>query len=193
MKRALTLTGAILGLTGGVFLAVLYIITLVGLIEIAVYGYASVGAIIFAVIFLTVSIIGLVFSAIAIPAWNKSAEDFKKKKGKIIVAVVFNFISVIANLIMLILGAGGLSLIFLILGIVLSLASAILFLVDVGIENGRIQKQQTQTSATTESKFSSAEVFEDKLSKLNLMKEHGIISEKEYSEIKKSFVKEFLD
>ena len=115
----------------------------------------------------------------------------------IITAVVFNFISTLATLIMLIAGSSGWVVILMILGMLLAIASAVLLLVDVCAESGRISKQETTTQvngtvASNDSKLAAAETFEKKLAKLNAMKEHGIITEEEYSEIKKSYVKEFL-
>ena len=136
MKRALTLTGAILGLVGGAFLSIIYLITLIGTIELMSYGYGA-GPLVLAIILVAVSVLGLVFSAVCIAPWNKSAEDYKKKKGMIITAVVFNFISTLATLIMLIAGSSGWVVILMILGMLLAIASAVLLLVDVCAESGR--------------------------------------------------------
>lgn len=203
MKRALTLTGAILGLVGGAFLSIIYLITLIGTIELMSYGYGA-GPLVLAIILVAVSVLGLVFSAVCIAPWNKPAEGYKKKKGTIITAVVFNFISALATLIMLIAGFSGWVVILMILGMLLAIASAVLLLVDVCAESGRIEKaaqkvagqsvaaQPAVASAANDAKLASAEIFEKKLAKLNAMKEHGIITEEEYTEIKKSYVKEFL-
>ena len=197
MKRALTLTGAILGLVGGAFLSIVYIITLIGVIELMSYGYAAGGSLILSLILVLISVLALVFSAVCIAPWNKSAEDYKKKKGMIITAVVFNFISTLATLIMLIAGSSGWVVVVMILGMLLAIASAVLLLVDICREGGKVSKQETTTQvngtvASNDSKLVAAETFEKKLAKLNAMKEHGIITEEEYSEIKKSYVKEFL-
>lgn len=199
MKRALTLTGAILGLVGGAFLSIVYLITLIGVIELMSYGYEAVGALILTLILILVSVLALVFSAVCIAPWNKSAEDYKKKKGMIITAVVFNFISTLATLIMLIAGSSGWVVVVMILGMLLAIASAVLLLVDICTENGKIEKagkqvatQPAVASAANDAKLASAETFEKKLAKLNAMKEHGIITEEEYTEIKKTYVKEFL-
>ena len=115
MKRALTLTGAILGLVGGAFLSIIYLITLIGTIELMSYGYGA-GPLVLAIILVAVSVLGLVFSAVCLAPWNKPAEGYKKKKGTIITAVVFNFISALATLIMLIAGFSGWVVILMILG-----------------------------------------------------------------------------
>ena len=87
--------------------------------------------------------------------------------------------------------------IFIVLAVLLTLTAAILSIIDVCLEGGRIAKsgkvaQVNEPVASNDSKLAAAETFEKKLAKLNAMKEHGIITEEEYTEIKKTYVKEFL-
>lgn len=200
MKRALTLTGAILGLVGGVFSTVWTLISVIGVIDMMSYSYYYgnlTGSLILAIIFFVVSLLTLIFSAVSIPAWNKTAEIYKKKKAMIITAMVFNFLTMILNLIILCVGMTGWVVIFIVLAMLLCLACAVIFIIDLCLENRRISKQGStakvaEVAVSNDAKLAAAEVFEKKLAKLNAMKEHGIISDEEYSEIKKSYVKEFL-
>lgn len=161
-------------------------------------GYGiNIGVLIISILFFVVATLNIVFNGIVIGLWNKTSEEFNKKKGLTITAIVFDFLVVIATVVMMCLGSSGLVVLFLVIAMLLAIASAVMLLVDLCMENKRSSKQDAaaqvnETVASNDSKLAAAETVEKKLEKLNAMKEHGVITEDEYKELKKSYLKELL-
>ncbi|MBQ8909153.1 MAG: hypothetical protein IJY90_02595 [Clostridia bacterium] len=198
MKRPLTLTGAILATVGQGIYGILALLAFITYCEFGVLTY-----IIVALLITLVVLTALVMNIVSIGAWNKDKDGYKKLKGIIITAVVLNFVVVLNQLLDLF--AAGVSvgivvLYFLLIG--LNVAGNVLMLVDLSKEGKRWGEDVTVATTTAnapsaapklEDKLQAADVFSQKLAKIDALKEKGILSEEEYSEIKKSYVKEYLE
>lgn len=180
MKRVKTLVGGILATISS---AITSIVALVYLFATSAYeayyynsGYEVVGLEAYYVVFAFLalaSITALVLNILAISVWKSDAEKYKKYKGTIIAATVFNFA----------LMSG------------MTIAAAILYIVDLVQEGKRVSTAQVAPVAplsSTEAKLAAAEEFAQKLAKLDALKKNGILTEDEYSEIKKTYVKDYI-
>lgn len=142
MKRPMTLVAFIIST---VFLGIDALLELIGLIEIINIainwgaGSSLATSIIISILLFGVIVVAIVFNAISISAWNKNKDGFKKKKSKIITAIVFNFIVILFALIALIVGKGS-SVAFFVLILFALVATNVLAFVDLGIEKNRIEK-----------------------------------------------------
>ncbi|MBO5394892.1 MAG: hypothetical protein J6A28_03200 [Clostridia bacterium] len=158
---------------------------------------------IFVIVGFIVDVLGIVFSAVSINAWNKTAEKYKKKKGVIIttgvlnlvmllwIAIVYNVVSFSGNLMLYVLAI-----------MLLLMSATILFFVDISQEKQRAAQKKEETAKTIqkadektvaiEKKLTPAETLTKKLARLETLKKNGTISEEEYSEKKKAYVKEYL-
>jgi len=144
MKRPMTLTGGILATVANAIMSILMAIGLVAILDLTSGVGETTGVATFMIVGileLAVFVVALVMSIIAIAAWAKDADKFKKKKASLIVAAVFNFIGAIIAFI-----TG--SIFYIVLALVM-IAAGVLFIVDVSIENSRIAKK-TQTQPTQE-------------------------------------------
>ena len=161
-------------------------------------GYGiNIGVLIISILFLVIAILSIVFNGVVIGLWNKTSEEFNKKKGLTITAIVFDFLVVIAAIVMMCLGSSGLVVLLLVISMLLAIASAVMLLVDLCMENKRCSKQDAaaqvnQVATSNHANLTTEETVEKKLEKLNAMKEHGVITEEEYNELKKSYIKELL-
>lgn len=196
MKRPMTLTAGILGIVSHALMMILSLVSVVGIIAILDLGassgadpdaLAAVGIIslILIVICVVVGILGLIFNILAVKTWNKSTADYKAKKGKIITAIVFNFIG--AGVIFI---AG--NIIISVLVMLMLIASAVLLIVDLCLEKKRVPVE-AQVQETAKETVAKKTDLEDRIEKLNNMKDQGLISEEEYQELKKSYIKEKLN
>lgn len=204
MKRPMTLVGGILG-TVVQCLLVYEAFTLTVLFG-ELLGSATDGSgvllMTITILLLVTCVVALIFNAIAIAAWAKPANLYRKKRGYIITAVVLNFIIVLLALIGFssngaITSVAGLEILALI-------ASGVLFIVDLSIEGKRVAKleqpeqeveevqdveiQETATNVQT----ANMTALEEKIMKLNQMKENGLLDEDEYNELKKKYIREML-
>lgn len=195
MKRPLTLTSAILGT---VFQGILSLSSVILFIELIDYLEGS--ALTFVLLLtIAIAVLGLIFNILSIPAWNKTPEVFRKKRGFIITAVVFNLVVVVLSLIGYAGGEARVNILSILMLIGLTTAS-VMFIVDMAIEGKRAAKfaQQNQPAeevaaqAVATQAGSAPSSLEEKLVKLNQMKEQGIIDEQEYNELKKKYISEML-
>ena len=140
MKRPMTLTGAILGTVVNAVLTVLMAIALVAILDFAGGAEGIATVMIVGILELAVFVVALVMNIIAITAWAKDAAGFKKKRGILITAVVFNFIGAIIAFITA-------SVAYILMALVL-IAAAVLFIVDVALEGKRVKaaEQPVETS-----------------------------------------------
>ncbi len=136
MKRALTLTGAIMGTVANGILSIIMAVGLVAILDVMNGFFAETTILFVALLELAVFILGLIFSIISITRWAKKPSEFKK--GSIVVAIVFNFIGAVICLF-------SETAINLFLGLVL-VASAILLIVDLCLERGRVEKAKAKES-----------------------------------------------
>ena len=89
-------------------------------------------------------VVSLVFNSISISAWNKSVAEFPKKKGKVVTAVVLNFVLVALLIISAIMSSMITVMpVLLILGLV---ATNVLALVDLSLEKKRVAAQAQQNA-----------------------------------------------
>lgn len=196
MKRPLTLISAILGTVVYSILIISAIITLSSYIKYfdGVLMHANqirefelmIGILIFV---LTFVIVGLILSIFSIVAWDKSKEQYQNRRGGIITAIVFNFIMIIT--IIAGFSLSGFSFLSFI-ELMILLASAIMFIVDLSIEKNRVEKISVKNVENNKTELKLNTTFDEKLIKINKLKEQGIINEKEYSELKKKIINEDL-
>lgn len=189
MKRPMTLTAGILATVMHSVYTIFELIVFAALID-AVAGAGSGAATVVVIMGLTLalSVVSIVFNAIAITAWNKDAERFIKKRGMVITAIVFNFIVALFIIIgMIAYAAVGVVDVLLLL---VCIASNVLYIVDLCLEKKRVAKLAGETVATEEVAETQVEAsdVEAKIEKLNKMKEQGMISEEEYEELKKGYI-----
>lgn len=210
MKRPLTLTGFILGTTFQGLLAIESLIVFGAGMDAMTYAASASGMSIVIIVLgltLALAVLGLIFNAISIPAWNKSPEDYRRKRGVIITAIVFNFIVVLLSII----GFAGSEVgpnFFAILEILGIIAANVLGIIDISREKRKIgiydeddedgvpvdEDDEEFVAVTPQYKKpqTSSASLEDKIIKLNQMKEAGLIDDDEYKELKKKYISELL-
>ena len=138
---------------------------------------------IFYILILALSVVGFIFNVLIMGVWNKSSETFKANRGKIITALILNFI--VAELSIVVLSAFGL----VTFGLLLS--AGILMIVSLVKEKKNFAvSQETVYEIKEEIKQAEDDDFERKLIKLNEMKNAGIITEEEYQAIKSKYISE---
>ncbi len=145
MKRIMTLVGSILGTVAGAVASILVLISTIAVLDLAGGADGVLTLILLLVLPLLVIITSTILSAIAIATWNKPADKFKAKKGLVITALVFNFISAILEIALL----GG---IYMIICAIVAIASAVLLIVDLCLEGKRVEAttEEEPVEATTE-------------------------------------------
>lgn len=201
MKRPLTLTGFILGT---IFLGIEAIAGLILFIDFMNYTGNSI-VIVALGLALALSIVSLIFNAISIPAWNKSPEVYRRKRGIIITAIVFNFIIVLFTIIGFASGETNPNMLTIleILGII---AANVLGIIDLTRESKKVglyeeedgvpvnedDEEFVEVAPQYRKPQASSTSLEDKIIKLNQMKESGLIDEEEYKELKKKYISELL-
>lgn len=204
MKRPMTLIGGILG-TVVQCLLVYEAFTLMVLFG-ELLGSSTDDSVVMVmaitILLLGTSVVALIFNAVAIAAWAKPANLYKKNRGYIITAVVLNFIIVVLSLIGFssngaITSVAGLEILALI-------AAGVLFIVDLSIEGKRVAKLEQPAQeiegvqdveiqgATINVQPTNMTALEEKIKKLNQMKENGLLDEDEYNELKKKYIRELL-
>ena len=204
MKRPMTLIGGILGTVFQCFLVYEAFVLAVVFGELLGSDTGSEGVLIMSliIILLGACVIALVFNAITIAQWAKSPSDFKKKRGYTIAAIVLNFIIVGFALIGFSTSA---QITFLaaieLIGLV---AASILMIVDLCLEKKRanecaetvVEEQETEEEQieqpATVQEQQKMGALEEKIMKLNKMKEQGLLDEDEYNELKKKYIREML-
>ena len=132
IKRPMTLVAGILGTVAQGIVSILMAIGLVTILDFAGGADGTATLLFVGILELAVFVVGLVMSIISITAWAKNPEGFKKKKGIMITAIVFDFIGAIIGFIV-----GSL---FYILFALVLIAAAVLHIVDISIENSRVKK-----------------------------------------------------
>ena len=194
MKRPMTLTGFIISTVMIAVYAGFSLFTLTLMIDLFSMANQTTGLVTvlaLCLVELAFAVVSLVLNAISIRAWNKSPELYKKAKGKIITATVFNFILIV----LLIIGIAGTTEGVPVLNILIILAliaSNVLAYVDLGMEKKRALKLEAEGGAGEEDENEPNDV-EKKIEKLNTMKEQGLITDAEYEELKKSYINEKLN
>lgn len=199
MRRVKTLTAGILATVTQAIFSIIMLVALFLIVDLISMGATGVeGTIVLMAILTAVVLTTLVLSIVAIPAWAKDAVGFKKKKALIITAVVFNFVVVLYQLISLVTAApaaGTIILYVILMG--MSIAANVLWLIDLAQEGRKVNQPVSaapaaQTVSSTETKLAAAEEFAQKLAKIDALRKNGVLTEEEYSEIKKSYVKDYI-
>ena len=197
MKRPLTLTSAILGTVFYSLLAVSLIINLIThffvsygpmyiaeLTTIEIIAFSLAGAL---------TLVGLFLNIFSIVAWNKDKEQFRKRRDIIISATAFNFALVVILSMGLVLQVGVSTIAA--LEILALVASSVLYIIDLSLENNRNNQKQNDVKACELNREGARKVslsFEEKLIIIHKLKEQGLINEEESSELKKKIINEFL-
>lgn len=190
MKRAKTLTAGISGTVGHFLMTIIFIATLAQMVSFV--EYVGGGLIALVAILLAIAIVGVVMNILTIVAWNKEPTAFRKKYGIIITGIVVDFVIGIYSLICIFTAYDVAIIIYLILT-ALIITAAILKIIDLATEKNKVTVANNEPVEIKPSiNLQAASELEEKLTKLNNMKEHGLITEQEYSEIKTSYVKEYL-
>lgn len=138
MKRVMTLVGSIIGV---VFDAIFSLIMLIGITAILEMLDGATGSIVFAIVgilALSLGVVALVFNAMSIGAFSCSPEKFAQKRKFLITAIVLNFVLALLLLISLC----GTFNAFNMIVFLASIAAAVLIIVDLSIERGRVEKLQ---------------------------------------------------
>ena len=194
MKRPMTLTGFILATVSTAIYAGYSMFALTLVIDILSSTSATGGATALALLILdlAIAVVTLVLNAVSIKAWNRGPEAYKKYKGIVIAATVFNFIMIVSLIVGI---ATTTAETFPILNIIIILAlvaANVLAYVDLGLEGKRVAKLEAEGSMLEEDAQEATDV-ERKIEKLNSMKEQGLISDEEYEELKKSYINEKIN
>ena len=177
MKRNSLLVGAILGIVGHVVPAFAYLLTFVVLSPLL--STSGVGIVALIGIIGVVAVVGMILNAVSISGYAKSCQDFKKKYGVIITAIIFDFIIMVYSLLSLIVSNENNALWIYIFALI-GLSVAIIFkIIDLILEKGRANKQPIEHKELT---------LEEKINKLNSMKMEGMINDEEFEKIKQSYI-----
>lgn len=208
-KRTLTKTGAILGIVAWsinilslIFTGFFVMLAIDIMIDInGSLPTTALSSIIELLVTFVISIILIVFSAKSIKIANKDLQTFMKKKQTIMFVAIVNLLNVcysVFDLIDLFSENGSIddnyTLIVVAASIIvclLLLIAGIMMLVDVSKATKELKTLQTTQAVeeTTEQKQVQEEPVEDKLAKLNKMKEDGLISQEEYEKLKAEMLK----
>ncbi len=130
-----------LRILGTVFDAIFSVIMLIGLTAILEVAEGATGTATFtvvAIITIALGVIALVFNAICISGFSCKPETYRKKRGLIITAVVFNFLLALILLITVFNSPQVIN----ILVLLSSIAAGVLLIVDLALENKRVAKLQ---------------------------------------------------
>ncbi len=149
MKRPLTLTAGILGTVANVGLVILYALAAYVLIFGGVIAGgqapeagAAIGLVTIIVAIAAIfSIVALILNACTINCFSASAEKFSKKKALIITAIVFNALTAICGFIY--------TTIWTIILALVVVATIVLQIVDLCLENKRIREQNKPAAEAT--------------------------------------------
>lgn len=190
MKRPMTLTGGILGTVMQAIYTCYSLFALTLVIDLISSSSGATGAttaIVIMLLDLALAVTTLVLNALCITTWNKSPEQYRKKRGLLIATVVFNFIFDILSIISMVMN-GQVAVLSVIIIIAL-IATNVLILVDLGLESKRVARL-SENGVVSENDPQPVSEVEEKIEKLAHMKEQGLISEEEYEELKKSYINE---
>ncbi|MBQ3494353.1 MAG: hypothetical protein IJA69_02955 [Clostridia bacterium] len=182
MKRWLLFTGSLLGILGHLVPAFVYMFTFVVLSPLLSTSGAGVVALI-GVIGL-VCIVGVILNAVAMASFTKNSDEFKKRYGVIITAIVFDFVLLVYSILSIIVAnTNNASWVYIFALIFLSFA-IIFKIVDLAQEKKRKTEQKEVNENIT---------IEQKIEKLNEMKNQGLIDDEEYAKLKNSYINEVVE
>ncbi len=185
MKRSLTFAMAIIAT---VFFALDSIFELIGVVLLIDYFEE---AAIFLILILAIIIATLVFNILMIPIANKPCLVYAKKKGIIITAIVFNFLSALLAVIsILAVGIYAFSVITAII-LIVGVFAGVIYCVDLANEKDNAAPiQTTESQPITQS---TGITLQARLATLESMKAQGLVSETEYKEIKKIYLSKEME
>lgn len=192
MKRKLLLSGFILGTVG---LGIFSLILVIGLIQIfAILGgelaSSGAGGVLALTIFeVLIFIVAFVLNAVCINTWNNE-EKFNKKKATIYTTIVFNFISIIFLFYTFFGGGTAESIVFSVIVFLCVVAANVLVLIDLTSSTNKQENVVADSNDTADSEISDTDKLEEKLKKLEALKNENKISEEEYNELKKKYIDE---
>lgn len=192
MKRKLLLSGFILGTVG---LGVFSLMLVIGLIQIfAILGgelaSSGAGGVLALTIFeVLIFIVAFVLNAVCINTWNNE-EKFNKKKATIYTTIVFNFISIIFLFYTFFGGGTAESIVFSVIVFLCVVAANVLVLIDLTSSTNKQENVVADSNDTADSEISDTDKLEEKLKKLEALKNENKISEEEYNELKKKYIDE---
>lgn len=186
MKRYSVLTGGIMGI---VVATLSFIFNLVALIEFDGYLYQDVFTAEF-VFGMIASVALVVLSVFFMLAYNKNAKIFKKYNSFALAIISLFVFLVINNIIM---SCTVLDVVRTLSVVLLGLNIATLVVVSYGFVTGNICKTQDVVEEDeVDENDDNLLILEEKVSKLNLMKENKLISEEEYNTLKSNYIKELM-
>lgn len=192
MKRKLLLSGFILGTVG---LGIFSLMLVIGLIQIfAIFGgelaSSGAGGVLALTIFeVLIFIVAFVLNAVCINTWNNE-EKFNKKKATIYTTIVFNFISIIFLFYTFFGGGTAESIVFSVIVFLCVVAANVLVLIDLTSSTNKQENVVADSNDTADSEISDTDKLEEKLKKLEALKNENKISEEEYNELKKKYIDE---
>lgn len=192
MKRKLLLSGFILGTVG---LGIFSLMLVIGLIQIfAILGgelaSSGAGGVLALTIFeVLIFIVAFVLNAVCINTWNNE-EKFNKKKATIYTTIVFNFISIIFLFYTFFGGGTAESIVFSVIVFLCVVAANVLVLIDLTSSTNKQENVVADSNDTADSEISDTDKLEEKLKKLEALKNENKLSEEEYNELKKKYIDE---
>ena len=209
MKRPITLIASILSLLTSLLAIAFAVIIFNSGLDLLEEGnaFAQIGIILmtgFGGVPVLFGIFSMSFSIVAITSWNKLPNKFKRKKGKTIAAIVFNFLLIGVELAFLILLS---ELKKITIPICIAIVSVffvvnILFIIDLSLEGRRTRKYNEKqeiinaelaNKKLNDEKLAKQKELKDKIAKLDYMKTLGMITEQEMSELRKKYAQELIN
>lgn len=208
MKRPLTLSAFITGTSlFGLF-------TFVYLIQSIAFGAFDLTELMIISIILTAFTIAcLVLNACSISVYNKSHEEYMKKKSLIIASIVLNFTEMLFVIILMAIASTATTIIFNLLFLLALIAVNVLAIVDLSMENKKYEQAKVEMAKlaeptpapatqpkvvakkakTLDEEFEMKEELQNKIDKLERMKKSGLITEEEYFKFKQNLIQKYLD
>lgn len=186
------MSGFILGTVG---LGIFSLMLVIGLIQIfAILGgelaSSGAGGVLALTIFeVLIFIVAFVLNAVCINTWNNE-EKFNKKKATIYTTIVFNFISIIFLFYTFFGGGTAESIVFSVIVFLCVVAANVLVLIDLTSSTNKQENVVADSNDTADSEISDTDKLEEKLKKLEALKNENKISEEEYNELKKKYIDE---
>lgn len=190
MKRPLTLTASILAT---VFLTIEFIFEIISFI--AIINTPNIPMVteisIISIVLIVLLLVSLILNICMISSWNKSTEIFIKRKPALITTIVFNFICVLLYFIYLVAFVTVVTFFvaFIILTVAALIASNVLYIIDIAREG---TKNKGEDNVNNSKYGKSITSIESKIAKLLEMKNKGILSEEEYSNLKQKYIQDEL-
>lgn len=186
MKRPMTLTALILSLSVQSIFSIMLTIILFN-IEVAFEPHKWTALYIFVGVLLACALSCIIFSALSIRTWKKSPEQYKKSWNVLIADIISTFASLGGAIVLCFLRFVALMMFLFVLTIIVDIACITLLIIDLSLNEKKLQMEGIMVENNSNTTKVSLDV---QLSKLQSMKERGLINEEEYESLRKLHIKE---